>query len=171
MKTLKDVIGMALETEKEGARFYHETAQKASNPLVKATFEFLAGEEQTHVKIFTSYLEKEHLINTNELTHSHIDAKDEIYKIFNTVSEKLISKKARGTDQRTDAYEVGLKIEEKSYNLYKSHIDKVESADAKKFLQFLCDQENSHYKILQESKDFLDNPGDWFQKEERWMQT
>ncbi|MBD3272286.1 MAG: hypothetical protein GF384_07095 [Elusimicrobia bacterium] len=171
MKSLKDIVGMALKTEEEGAKFYRETARKARNPLVTATFEFLAHEEDEHIKIFREYAETEKVVDPDTLSHPHINARDGIKKIFDRTSKQNIQHMAEKDVDRTEAYKAALAMEQKSYDLYKSTLDEATGDKEKKVLQFLCDQENKHYRILDDSKEFLDNPGDWFQKEERWMQT
>ncbi|MFH1283082.1 MAG: ferritin family protein [bacterium] len=171
MKTFQEIISVAVKIEEEGAEFYRKTGQKSKNPLVAATFEFLANEEDKHVKLFKEYAQNKKNINVQALEHAHISPRDGIKKIFDEKSKQRIQNIASKDSDKVDAYNEGIKIEQKSYQLYKSHINTVDREDEKRLLQYLCDQESSHLEILQGSKDFLENPADWFQKEERWMQT
>lgn len=171
MKTFKDIAQIALQTEEDGRKIYWKAAKSTINPLTKATFQFLANEEYNHIKIFSEYLKNEHLIDPKTAQHPHRNPKNEIKKIFDKVVEDDVKRTVNIALSKTDVYETALAIEQKSYDFYKSHIDQVEGEKEKKLLEFLCNQENEHFKIIQESKEFLDNPGDWFAKEERWMQT
>jgi rubrerythrin len=48
-----EVIEMAIKTEESGMIFYQGVAKKTKNPKLKQLFEFLAGEEIKHKRIFT----------------------------------------------------------------------------------------------------------------------
>jgi rubrerythrin len=54
-----DVIRMALDREKVAYRNYREFARLATEPEIRQLFEYLAEEENKHVKLLSDEIEKE----------------------------------------------------------------------------------------------------------------
>ena len=168
MKTFKEIAQIALKTEEDGIKIYRKAAKLSINPLTKATFEYLAHEEENHIKIFKEYIEKEQLIDFKPLPRGN--PKNEIKKIFDKKTEIDLNRTINIALNKPEIYETALTIEQKSYDFYKSMIEQVEGEKEKKLLTFLCGQENEHFMILQGSKEFLENPGDWFAREaQNWQ--
>ncbi|MFC1540634.1 ferritin family protein, partial [Candidatus Margulisiibacteriota bacterium] len=60
-------------------------------------------------------------------------------------------------------------LETDSYKLYDKVAKESKDKTAQKFYAALAQEEKEHYAILEETLQYLDNPGDWFKKEERWI--
>ena len=56
----------------------------------------------------------------------------------------------------------------KKYNLYSKLFEESKEKKAKDFFAFLMKEEKSHRKILEEAKQFLQNPADYFLRTEGW---
>jgi len=170
VKAFGDIVNEALALEREGAAFYRQTAQEAHHPLVAATFEFLAREEDKHIAFFSAYA-AEGLAAAAPPADAGADPREEIKKIFDERSKQDMRAVAKASENRVTAYDRAMAIEQRSFDLYKGYLSQVAGETEKKLLSFLCEQENDHFKILQESRQYLDSPAEWFQQEERWMQT
>jgi rubrerythrin len=54
-KRVSDIIAMAIKREEEAYDFYMDIYAKASDPALKGTLEFIAGEEKKHKAFLVSY--------------------------------------------------------------------------------------------------------------------
>ncbi len=164
---------VAIELEKKGYDFYTKTAAKTSNPLAASTLSGLAQRELDHIEKIKEFYQN--LTGEKKLSKDWIKTvdipprKEEIIKpILNKLKESL-GKKFETEKDINEAYKIAEGLERDTYNLY----DKIskESSDetAKKFYAALSLEEKEHYAILEETLQYLNNPGDWFKKEERWI--
>ncbi len=173
MKELIEDTKLAIELEKKGYDFYTKTAAKTNNPLATSTLNSLAERELEHIskiKEFYKNLTGEQKLPSDWLKGVEVPPKKE--EILKTILNKLktgLDKKYETQKDINEAYKIAEGLESDSYNLY----DKIskESSDetAKKFYAALAQEEREHYDILEETLQYLNNPGDWFKKEERWI--
>lgn len=94
---VNEVVGIAVEIERRGERFYLDMAERATDSKVKETLLYLASEEVRHQKVYEELLsrlrsvelppgsgESEYWCYVNDLIDSHF--------LFDTVqNERLIS--------------------------------------------------------------------------------
>ena len=164
---------MAIELEKKGYDFYTKTAAKTSNPLAASTLNGLAQRELDHlqkIKEFYQNLTGEKKLSSDWLKSVDVPPRKE--ELLKTILNKLkgsLEKKFETEKDINEAYKIAEGLEKDTYTLY----DKIskESSDetAKKFYAALALEEREHYAILEDTLQYLNNPGDWFKKEERWI--
>ena len=173
---MKDLIAdtkLAIELEKKGYDFYMKTAAKTSNPLAKSTLTSLADRETEHLnKIIEFYknLTGEQKLASDWLKGVEVPPKKE--ELLKPILQKLkqsLDKKIETEKDINDAYRVAEGLEKDSYNLYDKVSKENEDEVTKKFYAALAQEEREHYAILEETLEYLNNPGDWFKKEERWI--
>lgn len=101
---VNEVVGIAVEIEHRGQRFYLDMAERATDPQVKETLAYLASEEMRHQKVYQDLLsrlrslelppgsgESEYWSYVNDLIDSHF--------LFDTVqNERLVSAAASDQD-------------------------------------------------------------------------
>jgi rubrerythrin len=164
---------LAIELEKKGYDFYIGTLAKIQNPLAASTFSSLAERELIHlekVKEFYKNLTGEEKLADDWLKGVEIPPRKEelLVPILNKLKQSL-DKKFKTQQDINEAYGIAEGLEKDSYNLYEKISKETSEEIAKKFYTALAQEESEHYAILEETLEYLNNPGDWFKKEERWL--
>ena len=164
---------LAIELEKKGFDFYTQTAAKTANPLAASTLDGLAQRELDHIEKINEFYKN--LTGGKKLGGDWLESvdipprKEELLKPILNKLKGSLEKKFETEKDIKEAYKIAEGFEQESYTLY----DKIskESSDetAKKFYAALAQEERDHYAILEDTLQYLDNPGDWFKKEERWI--
>jgi rubrerythrin len=163
----------AIELEKKGYDFYAETAQRANNLLAISTLSGLAERELLHIERITEFYKS--LTGEKSLPIGWFDrvkivpTKMELLKPIFKKLEKELSRKFESEKSTEKAYQIAEGLERDSYTLYEKIA--AESADdiARKFYSALAEEEREHFAILEETLQYLDNPGEWYRKTERWI--
>lgn len=164
---------LAIELENKGYEMYSQTEAKMSNPLAKDVFSSLAQRELIHlgrVKEFYKSLTGETTLKSEWLDEVSIPpTKRELLKAITDKLKNNLSKKITSQGDVNEAYLVAEGLERDSFELYEK-ISK-ESADvlAKKFYAALAMEEREHYDILDETQLYLNDPQEWFRRQEKWI--
>lgn len=164
---------LAMNLEKKGYDFYSKTAEKTDNPLAKSTLSSLAERELEHLNKINELCKS--LMGEKELQPGWLDMvavppqrKDLLKPILNKLKSSL-EKKFETQEDINEAYKIAEGLEKDSYTLYDKISKESDNEIAKKFYAALAQEEREHYDILEETLQYLNNPGDWFKKEERWI--
>ncbi len=160
MATREEAVAAAKQLEVDGRRFYLEAAGGASTEPLKKMFASLADDESNHLE----WLDKlapgvKSARPANEALYGRL--KD----IFAATSG---AKAAEGSGSDIEAIDVAIGMEEKSVAAYSEWAEKGETEDIRKLGDVLVGQERFHRQLLENAKEYLQNPGDWFMQEERW---
>lgn len=164
---------LALDMEKEGYKFYCETAQKTNNPLAKATFEGLAKREQEHakrIKELSQEISGEKKLPGNWL--KEVEVAPDKKALLKPILQKLksaLNQKFETTEEINKAYEIAKGLEKDGYNLYDKIAREAEDEKGQKLFLALAQEEREHFSILDETLQYLNTPGDWFKDKERWI--
>ena len=172
MGDILDSLKVAIDMEKDGYELYMKAAGKTANKLGKSTLKAIAAKELDHIKAIEEFSGR---IRTNiadlnkAISLINIKNKKEyLMPIIEKLRNDLDAKMAPDSDLEK-AYEVAMRLEKESYDLYKKLAGETNDAQIKKFFEFLMGEENTHYELLQETLQYLNNPGDWFAEQERWI--
>ncbi|MFH2027635.1 MAG: ferritin family protein [Nanoarchaeota archaeon] len=158
---LKEEFQQALDFEEKGQQIYREAAKKSKNPIVMKTFDYLADQEQNHIREIKDYLKKEKIEFKGE-------GKKGVQNFFSiTVNE--FKEKTKLSKDDIKAHETALELERNAYDFYKKLHGNVKDGTLKKFFSFLMEQENAHYEFVQKTYDFIKNPEAFYSEEEGWM--
>jgi rubrerythrin len=164
---------LAIELEKKGYDFYTQTAKKTSNPLAASTLKSLAVREMEHlsrIKEFYQDIAGEKKLKSDWLKGVEVPPrKEELLKPILIKLKAALDKKFETDKEINDAYMIAEGLERDSYNLYDKISKGSDDQTAKKFYAALAQEEREHFDILEETLQYLNNPGDWFKKEERWI--
>ena len=87
-----------------------------------------------------------------------------LQKLKNSLSQEF-----KTQQDINEAYKIAEGLERDSYTLYDKISKENEDETTKKFYAALAQEEREHYDILEETLQYLNHPGDWFKKEERWI--
>lgn len=169
---LNESLAMALGMEREGYAIYMEAAKKTKNKLGKATFEAVAAKEIYHIKAIEDFIKgvaDKKITLKEDLEHIRLTGKiDYIQEIMGELKSEIAAKVQPDSDLNK-AYQVALKLETNSYDLYKKLYAEAKEPLVKELFHFLMQQENIHFELFQETLEYLDHPGDWFREQERWI--
>ena len=167
------VVEMAIKFEIEGHRILQQAKEASSEPLAIATFEFLANEELKHIEIIKEYsktLEGAKKWNPDMLKGLTLaGASTGIRGIFERFGAQF-EEAGTAPDQRMEVYKVAMDMERRGYDFYSSASEKSTDKKSQNLYRFLAGEEMRHFRIIQDTHDFLDHPDGFFAIEERWMQ-
>ncbi len=164
---------LAIELEKKGFDFYSRTAARTSNPLAASTLTGLAEREILHlnkIKEFYMNLTGEKKLKDDWLKGVEVPPrKEELLRLILNKLKDILSKPFEVQKDIEEAYRAAEGLERDSYNLYDKISKESKDEIARKFYAALAQEERDHYAILEDTLQYLNNPGDWFKKEERWI--
>jgi rubrerythrin len=171
----KEVAESALDFEYEGHKILAEAAKEATDPLSKATFEFLAGEEIKHIEAIKAYakaLAEQGKFDTTNLGMplSKEEASTRIRSLFAQFKPHFQETIWR-EEGRLKIYDIALDMERHGYDFYTQASAHATDETAKQFYEFLANEESKHFEIIQETKAFLAQPDALMAYEEHWMTT
>jgi rubrerythrin len=140
--TLNDLIEMAIADEITSQKFYLAGCQKTDDKKIHSFLTSLANDEKDHERILKGVLEMELYdgslpVNAELLemgSDAHTTQGDE-------TSENLTL---------SQVFEIALKKETKAYLVYSHIADKVGDKELKKLFDSLAEQEQFHYKKIEQ---------------------
>ena len=162
---LIEPVEIALNMEKDGRKFYLESAEKVTNEIIKNLLRSLAKDEEDHYNIFKKIYDS-FKQNDSWPQEAKITANSDSRTIFEEYAVKNKEGVKKAGDEM-DIVKMALEIEKKSYVFYKKLSDEIEDNNIKMFFEKLSDIENEHYKLLDDTYQYLNNPSDWFVGQEQ----
>ena len=161
-KTIRIAIGM----EENGIDFYHKAGEKTSYSLAKKMFLSFAEDEKRHLTVLKKILTD---LNFSDFAR-FFDRKpsQKIDTTFRKVSNKIKERISVNPDE-LEALKVGMDMEMESVEFYKKALEESKDNDQKAFLGRLVEEEKEHYQLLQNTRSYLKNSGDWFLWEEKGL--
>ncbi|MBW2966603.1 ferritin family protein [Candidatus Woesearchaeota archaeon] len=160
-KEFIEALKYALDFEIKGEKIYRSIAENSEDEFVKNTFNGLADDEVVHEKVIKEYMEGK--ADFSALQKVTLDPK----RFFGTVTEEF-KQRAKKHGAELKPFDTGIELEKQSIAYYKEQFGKAKTEEAKKFFEFLIKQEEFHLKTLQEAKDFLGDPENFYVEFERW---
>jgi rubrerythrin len=138
-ESFEEIIGFAIEKEKEAATFYTELAKQASFAGVREFLKEMAQEEKKHQAIL------ENLENNKEALAEYKlkwipDMKQSDYMIDLKYQDGMIY---------TDILRLGMKREEQALRMYNELQEKTKNPEYVKLLKMLCQEEAKHKLFLE----------------------
>ena len=160
---LKEALQTALDFEEKGCNIYKESASKTKNPVVEKTFRYLAEQEQNHINEIKEFIRKEKAdVELKE------DSLENTKKFFMATIDEFREKIELSKDD-TKAHETALELEQNSYDFYKGEAEKTDDRELKKFFEFLMEQENTHYMLIEKAYAYIKDPANFYVEEEQWV--
>jgi rubrerythrin len=161
VKAALGILERAMEIEQEGRQFYLKAAQNTQDQKGQEMFAVLADDEQKHYELiqrqYTSLTREGNWVGLPEIEPVEIDLDKPLFPKDEESLEKAV--KIKSSDW--DALMFGLRIEMKSYDLYREAALQTEDPLGKQMFEFLAGQEQSHYDVLTMRYDFLFGPISW----------
>ncbi len=165
----------AIENEREGYRFFLEASERSPDPAGQGTFRSLARDEERHLALL---LVEHNAISAGE---GWVDPEEAIKrKVAVDITkplfpgEVLASQEESPFDATFAAYDVGklegdlavlefgMKVEEEFYKMYKKAAAEIADPQGRHAYEFLMREENRHYKLLQDARNYLSDNQHWW---------
>lgn len=166
-KKLEETLKKALEIEEKGYKFYKDAGEKTKNDITKKTFSFLADQEILHIeniKNFYNTLRQKGTFPSFSLSDLK-GKRDSELSIFSKSIEEL-NEKIKPSDDDKKACEFAMEFENNGYNYYRDMLKKAKDENLKKLLNFLLEEESSHYDSINSLYVYLTDSHNWFMYEE-----
>lgn len=152
-----DIFDFAMKMEKDGENFYRELAARTANKGLKNIFTMLANAEVVHYQIFHRLKEKE------DVTVAPAQILSGVKNVFEEMKEKH--------DDRVDVnqiewYRKAQEIEKSSKDFYLKQAEAVQDRGQKEIFLKVADEEEKHFRILEQIIDFVSRPQSWLENAE-----
>ena len=158
-------LQIAIQMEIDGKAYYLKTSEESSNELGKKLLQQLAGEEDSHRKVFEQIYENiRNKQGWPELDFPHDEGK-QLRTLFAQAAEKLETSVTAATTE-LDAVQGAINMEVKSYDYYQAQLKSATYSAEKAFYSALSAQEKQHQLILLDYYEYLKDPASWFVKKE-----
>ncbi len=160
---ISDALGIAVQMEQEGQRFYAEAAEKMTHPFGRRMFLSLAKDEQRHERVFRQ-MAREEGVRPGEMDEINQEGPiKRIRAIFREAAKDAISP---GADD-VEAIKAAMKLEEAAYQFYSETAESSDNATERSVLEKIALEENEHFRILDDTLLYLTDPAEWNIKEEK----
>jgi len=159
---LSTVVDTARKTEMDGRKFYARTAEKTSNPLARKMFESLVAAEESHLRFI------------DELARGEFKAPPydhEFSRHLTTVFSKAggdVKSLAASTPDDIEALDIAIGMEDESMAFYRRYAETGVSEQVRDFCKRMYAEEQDHWRILQSTRDYLGDTGNWYMVQEGW---
>jgi rubrerythrin len=162
MEERLNALDIALKNEMTEHKFYMKNAERTANPVGKAMFEQIAGEELEHYERLQQLAEKW--------------KKDQKWpetvplKVQDTAVKSVFGKaaleggKAAADDDDLKAVRTAISFEANGAKFYAELRDKSIDPREKAFFGLLAGIEQEHFASLKDTEEYFVDPGAWYQK-------
>jgi len=174
METLNpdlNALQVALKMERDGRQFFLDARDKATHPLARETFASLADWELEHMRIIKRFHASLKDTGKWESAESLQSRKGEAIQAFKTVFQEArehIDETVKAEAGDLEAYRTARDMEGKIAVFYQEQASESSDENARLFYDFMADQEQEHYQILDNALQYLENPAQWFEQGE-WL--
>lgn len=172
------ILKTAAENERLGYNFFQQAAQITHDPNGQKMFTFLGKEEVKHLNLILAEMDSlragKGWIDPNTAIEQRVEI--DFSKPIASENEMLqagvkydwqdpieVVKDASNSMQADlGVLDVGMRTERYFYNMYKEACEKLKDTAGVAPLEFLMKQENLHFKLLQEARDYLADNETWW---------
>jgi rubrerythrin len=166
MEIRLNALEIALNNEMNEHRFYLKHAELTTNPVGRAMFTQIAGEELEHhqrlKQLAESWKKDKKWPDTLPLK-----VKDTAVKaVFFEAIQAGRKQTAGGNEDELQAIRTAIEFEAKGTQFYAGLRDQSTDPKEKAFFGLLADIEHEHYASLKDTEEFFTDPVAWFQRVE-----
>ncbi|MBN1417662.1 MAG: ferritin family protein [Planctomycetes bacterium] len=164
--TTDDVIRVmetAIATERQGMDLYAGAAERARDPLTKKMFQSFVHDERRHLSIIQGFIDQ------GALGDSGADPARRFTGEVRTIFSDAID--AGGIDASGDdvmALRTAAEFEREGAAFYREKAREMDDGPARALAERLAIEEENHLRILENTIEYLERPGDWFADDGRW---
>ena len=144
-----------MKTETDGMQMYQRAADKTKNKLGKALFESMVMEEQKHLNALRAHAGKSVWVRPKTVFRQTIKT------VFREAA-KDITERVKADPDDVEAIKIALEFERKGYKMYKEDAAQTDDPQGKELFEWLANEENEHFKMLQDLHEYLEHNYSWF---------
>lgn len=153
-----DIYEFAMQMEKDGEKYYRDSAQKVNNAGLKKILCVLADAEVKHYNILQKMKQNENIQMPDTQILSNVK------NIFVQMKEE---KDTLGINiSQIDLYKNAQDIEKKSNEFYLEKAKEVNDQSQREIFLKIAEEEKKHYSILENIINFVSQPLDWLENAE-----
>ncbi len=149
-----DIFDFAINSERQGIRFYTRVSEKFDDKDLKELFQKLAKEEAVHVKTFQKFREKaEKKGELDPFVFEDAEIDDYVESIMLEglfPSEEEVDKQVESIDSPAGACALAMQAEKNAILLYSELAKLAKDKEHKKALEKLVKEEKSHMVMLKQ---------------------
>lgn len=158
-----EVLKTALETEREGMALYEGAARNAADPLTRRMFASFVADETRHLALIQGF------IDGGTFGEVGIDpAKRFTGEVRTIFSDALAGGGLDASGDDVAAIGRAAEFERRGIAFYREKAGRMDEEKARALCERLAIEEENHLRILENTLEYLESPGDWFMQEERW---
>lgn len=157
--TLKDIKSIALQMEMDGIKFYADLANKTLHPMGKAMFRSFIEDEKLHAKRLRMLL-SDHKEMTQTKEKNEVNPRERLVNVFQKMGNELKKKVSVNTND-IEAVKLAMEVEEKGIEFYEQAAKETEDARDSEVYHFLAGEEKTHFGILKNTLEYLENTELW----------
>ncbi len=154
-----NIAELAIKTETDAIDFYGKAAQKTDNPVGKKMFLSIIEDEKRHLETL------KHIFSGMGIEPPGASPMKRIKTVFEENRHQMLSRVAATTDE-IQAVEMAMGMEKESVDFYEKAARQAENAREKAIFDRLVKEEEEHYAIFSNTRQFLVDSGNWFMWEE-----
>lgn len=136
LKSMDQAIGMAIELEEEGMKYYSEKASMMKNEAAREIYKFLAEEEKKHADYLKQFRESKQI--------------PEVEFTFPKFKASFTEEFSDETLQEIGILLAALRFERKSEYFYIELADRADNEEQRVFFEKIAAAERGHYQIVDE---------------------
>jgi bacterioferritin (cytochrome b1) len=159
------VLREAVRNELDGQAMYLQAAAGTQDELGKSMFRSFAKEEEQHVHILQAqYATVNESGAWMDLEAAQKERRDPKLVLFPLDEQEVKELVPAGTSD-LEALKIAMGFEKRAVAMYEQAADDTDDAAAQAFFRELAEWEGTHYRILDNSYDYLANEGEWYFQE------
>jgi rubrerythrin len=167
MEERLNALEIALSNEMSEHKFYVTNAERSTNPVGRAMFTQIAGEELEHYErlkqLSESWKKDKKWPDTVPLTVKNTEVKAIFFKASKATEGKP---GVAGNQDDLQAVRTAIDFEAKGAAFYAGLRDQSTDPKEKAFFGLLANIEHEHFSSLKDTEEYFVNPGGYFQKAE-----
>ncbi len=162
-KELKEAIAQAVKMETDGMAFYRKAGETVKSPIGRMMFQSFVKDEENHLKIVNEILQD--MFNRSVEEAFVGTPASRIKSIFEENRESL-NERLSADPGDIEALDMAMEMERKGYQLYHDASQRAEDEKLKALFSRLAGEEQAHFNMLQNNRDYLSDTGNWMIYEE-----
>jgi rubrerythrin len=152
-----DAIREAIKLEINGKAVFDHAAEVTHNELGKKMFKRLAEDETKHLHTFSELFSQ---VMGGEEWKKSVD-EEELKSRSSLIEELAPRMKKEGRAGEIEAIRIGMELEKKAIDFFEKSAKEATDPKAKEIFDKICEEERSHYDLLQAEYDSVTNSGFW----------
>jgi rubrerythrin len=155
-----NALEIAEKQEEDGIDYYAELAEKAGSEAARQMFLSFKKDEERHLR----WVKK--MAEGMGVDASQAPLPRESIKTIFEEAEETADETAEATEDQTEAIGVAMEMEKKSFDNYREAADDADDAIVQALFERLAQEENQHYVMLENTRQYLEDTDSWFLAEE-----